>query len=94
VAGSITCTGVEITAALSSDAAGAPAGQLHVAMSGTSMAAPHVAGAAAILAQQHPTWKAAELKAALMGSAQPNAPPRSTTKVPDGSTWRVPSRRR
>jgi hypothetical protein len=41
-------------------------------MSGTSMATPHVAGAAAILAQQHPTWKAADLKAALMGSAKTN----------------------
>ncbi|MEI8412766.1 MULTISPECIES: S8 family peptidase [unclassified Kribbella] len=38
-------------------------------MSGTSMASPHVAGAAALLAQLHPTWKAPELKAALMNSA-------------------------
>jgi subtilisin family serine protease len=81
----ITAPGVEITAALSSDAAGAPAGQLHVAMSGTSMAAPHVAGAAATLAQQHPTWKAADLKAALMGSAQPNA----ATAVYDQGAGRV-----
>ena len=38
------------------------------------MAAPHVAGAAAILAGQHPDWRAAELKAALLSTAQPNAP--------------------
>jgi len=40
-------------------------------MSGTSMATPHVAGAAAILAQQHPEWTAAQLKATLMASAAP-----------------------
>ncbi|MFI9595075.1 S8 family peptidase [Nonomuraea sp. NPDC052265] len=42
----------------------------HVRMSGTSMATPHVAGAAAILAQQHPGWTSREIKAALVGSAK------------------------
>ncbi|MET8121636.1 S8 family serine peptidase [Micromonospora sp. NPDC005189] len=46
--------------------AGAPD---HVPLSGTSMAAPHVAGAAAILAQRHPDWTGTQLKAALVGSA-------------------------
>ncbi|HEX6360106.1 S8 family serine peptidase [Actinophytocola sp.] len=44
----------------------------HVGMLGTSMAAPHVAGAAAVLAGQHPKWTADQLKPALMGSAKPN----------------------
>ncbi|MGK5676715.1 S8 family serine peptidase [Micromonospora sp. URMC 106] len=64
----ITAPGVDITAARS----GGGASQPYVAMSGTSMATPHVAGAAAILAQRHPAWPPARLKAALMGSARPN----------------------
>ncbi|MET8912712.1 S8 family serine peptidase [Micromonospora sp. NPDC004551] len=39
--------------------------------SGTSMATPHVAGAAALLAQRHPDWQADQLKAALVGAADP-----------------------
>ncbi|HYI11569.1 MAG TPA: S8 family serine peptidase [Thermoanaerobaculia bacterium] len=37
--------------------------------SGTSMAAPHVAGAVALLLQLHPGWTPADVKAALVGSA-------------------------
>ena len=47
---------------------GDPVSPGYVRMSGTSMATPHVAGAAAILKQQHPEWKYAELKGALTGS--------------------------
>jgi subtilisin family serine protease len=66
----ITAPGVDITAALSSDVeADLPPGTTHVASSGTSMSAPHVAGAAAILAQRHPDWTPAQLKAGLMASA-------------------------
>jgi subtilisin family serine protease len=43
----------------------------HRAMTGTSMASPHVAGAAAILAQRHPDWTGRQLKAALVSTAVP-----------------------
>ncbi len=65
----ITAPGVEITAARSEDSTGSGS---YTAKSGTSMATPHVAGAAAILAAQHPGWTPGTLKAALMGSARPN----------------------
>jgi hypothetical protein len=45
----------------------------YVTLSGTSMATPQVAGSAAVLAQRHPTWSGARLKAALIGSARPAA---------------------
>ncbi|MEU9959881.1 S8 family serine peptidase [Streptomyces sp. NPDC050982] len=70
----VTAPGVEITAAsapgsvIAKEVGENPAG--YVSISGTSMATPHVAGAAAILKQQHPDWTYAELKGALTGSAK------------------------
>lgn len=63
--------GVNIVAARASGTTmGTPTGESYTSASGTSMATPHVAGAAAILAQAHPEWTAAELKGALMSSAK------------------------
>ena len=68
----ITAPGVDITAARGGDATAVPGnpGERYTTLSGTSMAAPHVAGGAAILAQQHPTWTGQQLKSALMASAR------------------------
>jgi subtilisin family serine protease len=44
---------------------------LWTAFSGTSMAAPHVAGAAALLQQRHPTWTVAQIKSALVLTGNP-----------------------
>ncbi|MFD8824945.1 S8 family serine peptidase [Streptomyces sp. NPDC059605] len=65
----ITAPGVDITAAAATGTPDQnPAG--YTSMSGTSMATPHVAGAAAILKQKNPTWTGAQIKAALTGSAK------------------------
>ncbi|MEU4095891.1 S8 family serine peptidase [Streptomyces sp. NPDC026673] len=75
----LTAPGVDIVAAR---AAGTQLGgrpivdEHYIGLSGTSMATPHVAAAAAILKQAHPNWSADRLKDALVGStkAQPDAP--------------------
>ncbi|AXG79302.1 1,4-dihydropyridine esterase [Streptomyces paludis] len=70
----ITAPGVNIVAARAAKGVdGTPAAAGYVSMSGTSMATPHVAGAAAILAQQHPDWTGARIKQALVSSAKPTA---------------------
>ncbi|MDX2848565.1 S8 family peptidase [Actinacidiphila glaucinigra] len=57
--------GVNITAAM---AGGTTAEDGYTMMSGTSMATPHVAGAAAIVFQQHPDWTPEQVKRQLMQS--------------------------
>jgi minor extracellular serine protease Vpr len=47
------------------------AGDNFIVLDGTSMSAPHVTGAAALLVQQHPAWTPHEVKSALMSSAGP-----------------------
>ncbi|WP_073838352.1 S8 family serine peptidase [Micromonospora sp. CB01531] len=67
----IAAPGVDIVAARSKDGFLGEPGQLYMPLNGTSMATPHVAGAAALLSQAHPQWAPAQLKAALMASAKP-----------------------
>ncbi|WP_432161174.1 S8 family serine peptidase [Streptomyces sp. NRRL F-5630] len=70
----VSAPGVDILAARSSLV---PGEGVYTKMSGTSMATPHVAGVAALLAQEHPDWDAARLKNALM----------STSKTLDASAY-------
>lgn len=76
----ITAPGTDIIAAYTNTSIGAPEREQIIAgtlipgpgadmISGTSMASPHVAGAAALLRQAHPTWSPFAIKSALLTSA-------------------------
>ena len=67
----ITAPGVDIVAARADGTSmGRPVDEHYTTASGTSMATPHVAGAAALLAQANPGWKAPQLKDALISTAR------------------------
>ncbi|WP_369226992.1 S8 family serine peptidase [Streptomyces sp. R39] len=67
----VTAPGVGIVAARASGTTmGDPVDANYTAASGTSMATPHVAGAAALLAQEHPDWNGRQLKDALISTAR------------------------
>ena len=85
----IAAPGVDIIGAQS----GSPGGIHYVAMSGTSMATPHVVGAAALVRQAHPDWTAQQVKAALTARsrARPRTP--STRRARASCGPRTPSTR-
>ena len=70
----ITAPGVAIVAARSSASDMAPidGNEAYTQLDGTSMATPHVTGAVALLAQEHPDWRATQLKATLTAAAAPS----------------------
>lgn len=69
-------------------AANMGSGNLGISMSGTSMAAPHVAGVAALIKQAHPGWTNEQVKAAIMNTAVDLADPVSA-EVPRQGAGRV-----
>jgi subtilisin family serine protease len=62
----VSAPGVSITSSLPTGQGG-PWGEL----GGTSMASPHVAGGAALLKERHPDWSVAQIKSALVQTADP-----------------------
>jgi subtilisin family serine protease len=83
----IAAPGVQILAGNTptpTDVASGPSGQYYQAIAGTSMAAPHITGSAALVLALHPGMSPAEVKSALMMTAN-----RSVVKS-DGSTPATP----
>jgi subtilisin family serine protease len=65
----VVAPGVNIVAARAAGTTlGTPVNDRYTTASGTSMATPHVAGAAAVLAERHPDWTNEQLKGMLVGS--------------------------
>jgi minor extracellular serine protease Vpr len=63
----------------------ATTGSTFSVFAGTSMATPHVAGAAALLVQRHPSWTAANVKSALMSTA--GAAWADTARTQEAPVW-------
>jgi subtilisin family serine protease len=76
----VTAPGVNILAGHTPDAIATVAGENFAFLSGTSMAAPHVSGVAALLKQAHPDWSPAAIKSALMTTAYQDI------SMPDGTS--------
>jgi subtilisin family serine protease len=80
----ITAPGAGITAARASGTGmGTPVDANYTAANGTSMATPHVSGAAALVAQAHPDWTGPQIKQALASTAKTN-PDNSVFEQGDG----------
>ena len=68
----VTAPGVQILAGQTptpDSITGGPAGEYFMAIAGTSMSSPHVAGAAILMKAAHPNWTPGQIKSALMTTA-------------------------
>jgi subtilisin family serine protease len=65
-------------------------GNAGAAISGTSMAAPHVTGVAALTRQAHPSWTVEEIKAAIVNTASPSAVAGYATRLGGTGLVQVP----
>ena len=77
----ITAPGVSILSTL------VGGGTVGTVLSGTSMAAPHVTGVAALTVQAHPGWKVEDIKAAIVGTGAPSGV--SNYRISTGGTGLV-----
>jgi len=80
----ITAPGINILAGSTPDAINSVSGEFFAFLSGTSMAAPHISGVAALLKQGHPDWSPAAIKSALMTTAHQDI------TLADGTTPAIP----
>jgi subtilisin family serine protease len=66
----VTAPGINILSGHTPDAVATAPGEFFSFLTGTSMAAPHISGVAALIKQAHPDWTPAAIKSALMTTAR------------------------
>jgi len=76
----VSAPGVAIISTIPTHNPASPHG--YAAFNGTSMSAPHVAGAAALILEAHPTWGVDDVKSALMNTAEDIIDPNTGKSYP------------